>query len=228
MASQWSKLKETAIAMRESGSSIREVEKKLGIPRSTLSGWFKNIVLSQDKLQLLEQRAKSALSNARIEAVKWHNAQKASRLEQAAQAALQSLSKIDYSDNATTELALALLYLGEGAKKPKAGTAMGNSDPLIMRFFVRVLQDVYEVPLSAMKCELHIRADQNAIKLMRYWSVTLGIPVQQFNKTSVDKRTAGRPTYSEYKGVCVVRCSRVAIQRKLVYIARTFCEKIAE
>jgi len=64
--------------------------------------------------------------------------------------------------------------------------------------------------------------------MKKYWSKELNAPVERFGKVSIDKRTLGKPTYPDYKGVCVVDCGNVAIQRKLVYISKKFCQKISE
>lgn len=227
MVSRWAHLKGRAVSMRRHGASVRDIENRLGIPRSNLSYWFRGVVLSKHHKQLLQKRHEKALIAARKEAVKWHNGQKAARMTDARRSALESLTRIDQSSNAIIELALSILYLGEGMKK-SGMTSMGNSDPLILRFFVRTLNHLYAIPLEAMRCELHLRSDQDQKHLVRYWSKTLGIPARNFGKTSLDIRTKGRPTYPHYKGVCIVRCGRVAIQRKLVYIANTFCENIAK
>lgn len=213
--------------MRKRGVAIRDVENRLGIRRSTLHYWFRDITLSDYHKQRLKKRADAALVKARVKAVVWHNAQKSKRMKLAYDSAVETLSKINNTDNSTLELALALLYLGEGMKK-SGGTAMGNSDPLILRFFVSTLRRLYKIPVSEMRCELHLRADQNPKKITTYWSKTLDIPEKNFTRPTLDMRTVGRPTYLHYKGVCIVRCSRVAIQRKLMYIATAFCEQIAK
>ena len=212
--------------MRKRGASIRDVEKQLGIPRSTLSGWFRNVELSEKKKKLLEKKRADALIAARKKAVIWHNAKKAERLALAAFEAGETLQKLDTNRSEIVELALALLYLGEGAKGSN-GILLGNSDPLILKFFVQAMRTIYNVPTESIKCELHLRADQNEDVMKKYWSKALGIPEANFCKTSVDQRTVGTVTFPYYKGVCVVRCSRVAIQRKLLYIGRGFCEEIA-
>lgn len=212
--------------MRKRGVSTRDVEKRLGIPRSTLSYWFRRVTLHPRYQKRMVLRHEKALVKARTHAVRWHNAQKANRLALAREEALASLKHIDMHSDAVAELALALLYLGEGAKKTEY-TAIGNSSPLILRFFIAMLQRLYKIEIREIKCELHLRADQNPVKLTKYWSKTLGIPLSNFRKPSLDQRTVGRPTYPDYKGVCIVCCGRVAIQRKLVYIATTFCEKMA-
>ena len=48
MRSKWFELKPDAIKLRKKGLSIREIELRLGIPRSTLSGWLKDIKLSDE------------------------------------------------------------------------------------------------------------------------------------------------------------------------------------
>ncbi len=226
MGSRWVHLKPKAVAMRKRGTSIRDVEKRLGIPRSTLSGWFKSIVLSSYHQKILQKKERLSLVRAREKAVIWHNTKKAERIAQASLSATETLEKLDLAQSEIVELALAFLYLGEGAKKA-VGTSMGNSDPLILKFFISGLQKVYRVPLADIKCELHLRADQNSRTLKKYWSKNLGVPLMNFGASVVDVRTKGKVTYPYYKGVCVVRCSRVAIQRKLLYIAKGFCEEVA-
>lgn len=218
--------KPAAIVLRRKGNSIGSIEQMLGIPRSTLSGWFRSVPLTKKQQTRLKQRSNQGLAKARVAAVRWHNAQKNNRLEKAAQMGAETLKQLS-NDKATLELALAFLYLGEGSKT-HVGTSLGSSDPRIARFFVRSLQEIYGVPIENIKCYLHLRADQDIVKMKRYWSKELAFPLGNFGKASVDKRTTGRPTYPHYKGVCLIECGRVDIQRRLMYIANGFCEKVAE
>jgi hypothetical protein len=227
MVSKWFKLKSRAIALRKKGLSIRAVEINLGIPRSTLSGWFKNVGLTQKQKDKLRKDWLNGLNSARAKAVRWHNGQKEERMKIAEAEATKIADKINYNDTNTLELALAMLYLGEGFKKSST-TGIGNSDPMILRFFVTILKNTYNVRMEHLYCYLHLRADQDPNSLTKYWSEQLNIPVQNFGKASIDKRTVGSKTYDSYKGVCVVRCKSVAIQRKLVYLSRIYCEKIIE
>lgn len=225
MKSQWYKQKKTAIGLRKSGYSLRMVEKKLNIPRSTLSYWFKNVVLTSEQKEILLKNWRQALDKARLKAVKWHNKQKLIRLETAKSAALETLEKINIKEAGILELALAMLYLGEGFKS-KPQTAIGNSNPLILKFFIKILETIYNLDRKKIKCELHLRADQKPNSIKRYWSQQLNIPLANFTSTQVDARTKGSVTYENYKGVCVLQCGNAAIQRKLIYLAEEFCQKI--
>jgi len=226
MKSKWFELKSQALSLRGKGRSIRNIENILAIPRSTLSGWFKDVKLTKSQKEILKQRHKKALVKARKGAVKWHNKQKEDRLKIAENEADKTLSKI-IKNHEILELSLALLYLGEGAKAGST-TSLGNSDPLILKFFLRVMQIVYNLKIDKISFYLHLRADQNPELMKKYWSKELKVPLSRFRKVSIDKRTIKTKTYSYYKGVCVIDCANVAIQRKLVYISRKFCQKVTE
>ncbi len=210
--------------MRKRGLSIGKVEKRLKIPRSTLSGWFKDIKLNKKQKEKILKNWRKDLVKARKKAVIWHNKQKQKRLDEAEKSAKKTLTKINISNQAFFELALAFLYFGEGSKK-NTETAIGSSDAKILKFFLAGLKNIYHLDINKIKCELHLRADQNSKEAKYYWSKTLGLPVDNFKQVNIDKRTKGA-TYPYYKGVCHLRCGHVAIQRKLVYMSKIFCKKV--
>ncbi len=161
------------------------------------------------------------LIEARKKAVIWHNTEKRKRLLKAESEADEILKLINTDNLNIQMLAFSMLYLGEGMKKKE--TALGNSDPLIVKFFVKCLKNIFNVDESKIACELHLRSDQDDIEMKKYWAHELSLPLGQFKKSSFDMRTKGKATFDNYKGVCVVRCGNVAIQRKLVYLSKKFC-----
>ena len=227
MKSRWYELKTSAIKLRRKGFSIGRIEHNLGIPRSTLSGWLKNIELSQGQKEKLLQNVREGLIKARKKAVIWHNAQKEKRLKEAETQAIKTMKGIDIADKKILELALAILYMGEGTKR-KVETAMGSSDPLALKFFLATLKALYNLDLKKIKCQLNLRADQNPKKMKCFWSKELGLPFNNFGHVNLDKRTIGSKTYPYYKGVCYVFCGNVAIQRKLIYLSEIFCRKVVK
>lgn len=226
MQSKWFGLKEEAIKLRKEGTSMTDVESRLGIPRSTLSGWFKTIRLSQSIKRKLRENSKIALHKGRKKAAMWHNAQKAKRLQEAKEEAGNVLNGINTEDPHILELALAMLYLGEGFKTRT--TALGNSNSLILKFFLAIIRRVFNVDMKKIRCELHLRADQNPQKMKEYWSTELNIPIENFRYVAIDKRTIGSKTYPHYKGVCIIDCGNVAIQREIVYLGNLFCRNIVD
>ena len=225
MLSKWFELKPKALKLRRSGLSLKKIETRLGIPRSTLSGWLKDVELTKTQKAKLDRDWRNALVKARKYAVLWHNSQKRIRLEEARKEAQVVLGRLDIKNKEVLDLALAMLYLGEGFKSATK-TGIGNSDPLILNFFISGLEQNYGFSRKKVKCDLHLRADQNPFKLKRYWSRILKIPLSNFISVSIDQRTAGKKTYRGYKGVCVLNFATVAIQRKLIYLSEQFCRNI--
>jgi hypothetical protein len=223
MTSRWFHLKEAALALRTSGMSMTVIERKLGIPRSTLSGWFRSITLTEEQQSRLTRNKQDGWAKARLRAVESHRAGKALRLLEAKQSAIETLEKIDLSDE-VLDLAFAMLYLGEGAKTNV--TSLASSDPLILRFMLTVLRRNYAITPDMVRCDLHLRMDQDGQKMKAYWALQLGVPLTSFKYVSYDKRSEGKATYDHYKGVCVISCGNIAIQRKLVYLYNLFCEKV--
>ena len=55
MKSRWYELKKKVIALRKQGFSMNAIERKFGIARSTLSGWFKKVELTPTQKKRLIQ-----------------------------------------------------------------------------------------------------------------------------------------------------------------------------
>ena len=147
------RFKNRAIELRRKGKSIKEIEKTLKIARSTLSGWLKEIKLTDKQRQRLDKNWQNALIKARKKAAIWHRDQKKERLLEAKKQAESVLSKIDTKNKYILELALSMLYLGEGDKTQQ--TSMGSSNPIILRFFITYLHNLYDIKREDLKCELH-------------------------------------------------------------------------
>jgi hypothetical protein len=205
--------------------SIKQIENKLKIPRSTLSGWFKHIILSHKQKEILLQRWRFGLIKARRKALQWHNEQKNKRLIKAKNEAELVLKRINLKNKDILDLILAMLYLGEGAKSAEE-TSMGSSDPLLLKTFVKILRKNYDIDNKKIRCDLYLRADQNIDEIKKFWSRQLQLSLNNFKYVQFDKRTINSKTFPYYKGVCVVRYGNIAIKRKLLNISREVCEKI--
>jgi len=211
--------------MRKRGVSIRYIEKELGIPRSTLSGWFSDIQLTKRQAELLKKNQVLALQDSRSKAIAWHNKQKELRLERAEHEAKQTIDLINIYDKSLFLLCVSMLYLGEGTKS-NWRASIGSSDPLILKIFIKALQDIFGIGTEKIRCDLNLRCDQNSQKAKQYWAEMLALPQECFKSVSFDSRTLGSKTFQGYNGVCQVGCNSVAIQRKLIALSRLYCESV--
>lgn len=225
MKSKWFEYKEQVILLRKKGYSITTIEKEFSIPRSTLSGWFKSVKLTEQQRTRLMLNKRDGWKKARETAVLSHHLAKAKRLSEAKSAAQKTLDGIEINDE-ILDLAFSMLYFGEGAKNGL--TSISSSNPIVLKFVIYVLKRNYGLTDIDIKFELHLRMDQKEKELRKYWSEALGMPIDRFGYTAYDKRSQGKKTFDNYKGVCVLRCGNIAIQRKLIFLYSMFCEKISK
>jgi len=214
-------VKHEAIELRRKGLSIREIENKLKVSRSTLSIWLRKINLTRKQKEIMQAKRLNGLAKARGKAALYHKEKKRQRLDLAQRRARQVLADIDIKEKNVLKLALSMLFAGEGFKVAEE-TSLGNSDPRIVKVFLKLLDIVYGVNKNRLRLYLHLRADQGVIYETNYWSNVLEIEAEYFKIAPVDKRTVGKKTYSGYHGVCVVRYYDVSIKRELLEIANNF------
>ena len=221
--SKWSNYKQEVLDLRKSGVSLPDISKKYGIARSTLSYWFKDIELGDKEKNRIKLSASERMAKSRLKAAAWHRNQKQLRLLRAENEARDIYASIEKS-SATLELALAMLYFGEGGKENS--TTMGASDAFMLEFFLVSLENLYNLDRQKFRYDLHLRDDQNNDQLKQYWSSKLGVPVAKFGYVSKDPRTIGKPTKPGYMGVCQIAVGDISILRRLKALYRVYCTEV--
>lgn len=197
-------LKIRAANLRMLGHSYEQICHQLGcvIPKSTLSTWFKGIVLTESAQQKIRERNLKHLSSARKEAI----IVKARARDVYFSGLREKNSQLSRRlvEDEVAKIALGMLYLGEGSKsKGIAGVGFGNADPEVITLFLNLLRKCYSLDESKFRCTVQCRADQDIPALEQFWSGVTGIPLNQFYTSRVDSRTAGKTSRNKnYKGVC--------------------------
>lgn len=171
--------KKKAIEMRKLGKSYSQIKDELGISKSTLSYWLKNYPLKSKDLKRLRDN-----NPKRIESFRKTMADKRQeRLEVVYSQARYDIKKLSKRD---IFIAGLFLYWGEGTKTSRYRTEVTNTDPSMIIFFIKWL-DNQKVDRSSLRIKLHLYVDMNQEKEEKYWSRTLCIPRSQFQKTQVKK-----------------------------------------
>ena len=65
-----------------------------------------------------------------------------------------------------------------------ASTALSNTDPAMIRFFIRWLESL-GVPKNRLRVYVHLYSDMDVQQELRYWSKNLGLPLSSFRKPYV-------------------------------------------
>ena len=88
------------------------------------------------------------------------------------------------------KIAGVMLYWGEGAKKG-SNVAFANSDPVMIQLFLRFLREICGINEKRLHATLHHYPDLDEVKLKKFWSKTLGLPLKQFYLSYVHLNTKG-------------------------------------
>lgn len=210
------KIRQKIINARKQGKTYVEINRALKkkIPKSTLSYWCRDVIMSQKSKQRLTQLRHKHLKKARKVALKVIQAKQKEYLLSLEDNNRHLAEKMENSDIA--KIMLVLLYICEGAKNKNCVT-FGNSDPDVVRLFIVLLRRCYKLDERKFRCTLQCRADQDIPVLENFWSNITGIPLTQFYKARVDPRTKGRPSKKfDYKGVCRINYLSAGIFHDLI------------
>jgi len=88
------------------------------------------------------------------------------------------------------------LYCGEGNKANKNIVKIGNSDPALLRIFIKFLIKFFKIDKNDLKFHLHIFTDIDINKAKNYWIKELKISRKQFYKPFISK-TGSLGTYRQ-------------------------------
>lgn len=178
--------KEKAFKLRLEGYSYNEIKKVLGIPKSTQSGWFKNLELPQKARERLRYRV---YQKSVVALIRRNKLQTKIAIRRTKEVRLGARKQIEELTLDQLRLVGASLYWGEGYKHPYGNktthaVSFSNSDPNIIKIMMRFLREVCLVPEKKIKISLRIYPHMNEEQARLFWSKLTKIPVSQFYKTS--------------------------------------------
>lgn len=176
----------------------------LSIPKSTLSGWFSNLVLSEEARQRILERGKKKAIDALL---KRNTNQTAKALKRALQIRNQAAREVQSLSQNELLILGAGLYWAEGYKRPVVRNgrertfhvvSITNSDPLLIKAFIKFLREYCNVPPDRIKANIRIYKHLNERELKKFWRKITGIPEHNFHKTyyGVSRSSSGVRPYN--------------------------------
>jgi transcriptional regulator with XRE-family HTH domain len=189
--------KHKAILLRKKGYSYSQIKAEIGVSKSTLSGWLKDMPLSEKRLRKLRDTSEIRIEKTRETKRRRKELRRQKVYEQVAHD-IASSGDIDF-------VAGFYLYWGEGTKTAEYSVSLTNSDPAVVRCFVEWLERL-GVERKQLKVKLHLYVDQDESEQIRFWSNVCGVSVNNFYKTYRKQSLASRKTYKGMfsHGTCVV------------------------
>jgi transcriptional regulator with XRE-family HTH domain len=168
--------KDRARELRRHGLSIREIERRLGFSRSTVSLWVRDIELADHQRAALVAGAEPARTRGRM---LHYRARRRGWQEEGRQAAQRG---------EPLHIAGCMLFWAEGSRH-RNKVAFTNSDPAMVAFFVRFLRTHFGLPdeLFRVACNLFADHAERQRTVEDFWLEALGLPRSCMTKTMVNK-----------------------------------------
>ncbi|OGH79439.1 MAG: hypothetical protein A2469_04820 [Candidatus Magasanikbacteria bacterium RIFOXYC2_FULL_40_16] len=183
-----------AIKLRKLGKSYNEISKSLKIPKSTLSYWLRDIVLSKKAKTRIENRVYEKSVKALIRRNKEQTVFAKERAKEIREKAAKEVKKIRENDLFLVGISL---YWGEGYKKGAEGSIwkcvdFTNSDSTMVMMMMRFFREICKVEEDKMRVQVILHRNLSGNKAVEYWSRVTGIKKDQFMKVSRSLSSASK------------------------------------
>ena len=164
--------------LRKKGKSYKTISRKLGIPVSTLSDWFRRLDWSITIRNQLAEKS-SFSSPEKLQLIMAANKKRWSEWRKE----YENQAVIDYPNLKNNPLFIAglMLYWGEGTKRGHS-MRLSNSEPEMIKVFYSFLK---LVGISEEKIFVSLLLYPDLIDNVQknFWSKAVGIPLSQFKKS---------------------------------------------
>jgi|SRR3989344_1154520 len=198
--------------LRKSGKSYRDIQKELGIAKSTLSLWFSNKKWSDDvKYDLVKiNKEKSKIHIRLLNQIR--SLRKSERDKR-----YQMEAGEMYEENRNNPLFIAgiSIYWGEGEKVNKGRVSIINTDVNLLKLAINFYRKILEVPEPKLRAAIFIYNDIDGTDALDYWSKEINLPKNQFIKTQILPSRSTLTKRRIHNGICSVYFSSVESSIKI-------------
>jgi hypothetical protein len=197
---------------RKEGLAIKDIARRLRVSQSSVSVWVRDIELTEEQHEALRMKnpAYNQLLSGRAAA-----AANRRRERTAAQHYGRRLAK----RGEALHVAGCMLYWAEGSKG-RNQLRFANSDPEMLRLFVRFLKTYFDLANDDIRITCHLYADhlERQHEVERYWLDTLGLSGSSLRKSIVNvySRHSKRKRLNLLPyGTCHLVVSRTAVTQSI-------------
>lgn len=164
--------------LRKAGFSISEIKTKLGVAKSSVSLWVRDIKLNKNQLKKISQHGGSRLVVERRRITRLNR--ETQRRQLVIEKAKGQIKKLNLRE---LWLVGVMLYWAEGGKTQRGLVRFTNSDPEMIKIMMTFFRKICLVPEEKFRCHLHIHSHLDDKKAKKYWSKMTGVKMQKFFKT---------------------------------------------
>lgn len=212
-----------AIKLRQQGKTFTCIKERLGVSKSTLSYWIKDVPLTLAQQEKISKDAKAKRIEAYIRTVRERRKRIFEDYYRVAQKELLPISIRDFL------MAGLFLYLGEGSKSDWNQVCISNSDPAIIKFSTVWLTKILGVKKSDIRVAVHLYRDMDIERELNFWQKTVGVPRKQFWEPYIKKTSSQKidhPTFGH--GTCKISYGNTKLKRGIIAKIKVLLDEITK
>lgn len=204
--------------LRKSGKTYAEIQQKFPIPKSTLSVWLNkrfpekyNRSVQLKHLEKARVLASASITKARRER------------ERVAQERGHTIAgALNLNDVALQKALLAMLYWAEGSKYQGVhGLKFTNTDPRMALLYITLVRKCFTLDESRLRVRVHVHHYHDRRKVLSFWSKLLNVPLVQFEKTYLKKRSKTKRFRQNFMGICFIYYPSNAMRQEIMELGFT-------
>lgn len=196
---------ERARELRTRSWTLEEIAQELGVSRSSVSVWVRDVVFDPKPRNRSMSRNPSSLHLARLAEIEAMNEWGREQIGDLSEAAFLAAG--------------TALYAGEGSKTEGA-VKFANSDPAMVRFFCAWLRRFFDVDESRLRVSVYLHQGLDLDAARRHWSEVTGVPLTQFNQGYRPVADASIRRVKHEHGCCYVIYSCTKTHRRIMGLGR--------
>ncbi len=182
--------REKARTLRKQGKSVKEIAQEIGVAKSSVSTWVRDIELTKEQVE--------ALGNRRPQFGDIHKGSKAVKAKyKELRLQYQKEGRQKARERDLLHSQGCMLYWGEGSKA-RDEVQLANSDPDLLRLFLKFLRESLQVPEEKIVMVIHCYLDNglSSEEITEYWLKTLDLKPINIRKAIINLQ----PSSSQQKG----------------------------
>lgn len=200
-----------AFELRRQGKTYREIERILGVSRSTLCEWFRN---EEWSTHIKKSNIGSHIKLSAERLKKLHEGRRIMLEKKYRQVTEEAEKEFEIYKNDPLFMAGLMVYAGEGDKANRFHIKLANSEFYLHLIFISFLEKFLKIERKNIKVWLLLYPDHNIEKSIQIWSEKLNINKSNFHKSQVIK---GREKIRKLQyGVGNSIISSVALKKKIL------------
>lgn len=215
--------KQQALHLRKKGKSYNEISQLLAVPKSTLSGWLSghkwsdkikdHLALQSSKYGKIRLKELNKIRGGHLAKV-YNEARSEARME------------FGYFKLHPLFVAGICIYWGEGNKTTMSHITISNSDPLMVRLYVKFLLEVCGVSKNKIRAYVLLYPDIQEQEAAKFWIAESGLSKENFTKSVhiQGRHKTRRLTY----GVCTVGVFSSYLKQKMLVWLKLLPQELAK